>query len=59
MIGVNQVKESEMSISGRRKKHMQILGGKAEHRRFEELGEVQCHLSRGCRRWEVGIKLWC
>ena len=37
---------------------MQILGGKAEHR-FEELGEVQCHLSRGRRRWEVGIKVWC
>ena len=58
MIGVNQVKESEMSIPGRRKKHMQILGGKAEHR-FEELGEVQCHLSGGRRRWEVSIKVWC
>lgn len=57
MIGVNQVKESKMSISGRRKKHMQIFGSKAEHRRFEELGEVQRHLSRGRRRWEVGIKV--
>ena len=33
---------------------MQIFGSEAERRRFEELGEAQCHLSRGRRRWEVG-----